>query len=200
MRISLRFIVWSMVSVSALAVLGVLVVTFPQRFPDQMLAIETSVSRFLTEVTLPIKEARLALLPPDTSILMPVFGARVGSVADTWAAPRDGGGRTHEGQDIFAARGTPVFSGTEGYVRRIRSTEIGGNNILITGKGGRRYYYAHLDRFADGLIVGEWVTTDTVLGYVGNTGNAVTTPPHLHFGMYERRTALNPLPLLTDRE
>jgi len=200
MRVSARTAVWSLVGIMAILTTLVLLVTFPRNFPDQMLGIEEAVFDFLTEITLPIKEARLGLLPADTVILMPVYGMRASSVSDTWGSPRDGGERSHEGQDIFAPRGTPVFSGTNGYVRRIRSTSIGGNNILITGAGGRRYYYAHLHRFAEGLAVGQWVTTDTVIGFVGNSGNAETTPPHLHFGMYERRQALNPLPLLTDRE
>jgi murein DD-endopeptidase MepM/ murein hydrolase activator NlpD len=67
------------------------------------------------------------------------------------------------------------------------------------GAGGRSYYYAHLDSYAQGISVGNWVTTETVLGYVGTTGNAQGTPPHLHFGVYTSTGAINPLPLLKDR-
>ncbi|MFN2491724.1 MAG: M23 family metallopeptidase [Pyrinomonadaceae bacterium] len=70
----------------------------------------------------------------------------------------------------------------------------------MIGTGGRVYYYAHLERYAPQLAEGNYVTTRTVLGYVGSTGNAVGTPPHLHFGVYEStRGAMDPLPLLNDR-
>jgi murein DD-endopeptidase MepM/ murein hydrolase activator NlpD len=67
------------------------------------------------------------------------------------------------------------------------------------GAGGRVYYYAHLDAYAPGIKEGDYVTTKSVLGYVGTTGNAAGTPPHLHFGVYATGGAINPLPLLTDR-
>ncbi|MDQ2855662.1 MAG: M23 family metallopeptidase, partial [Acidobacteriota bacterium] len=66
--------------------------------------------------------------------------------------------------------------------------------------GGRVYYYAHLDCYARNLNEGDYVTTRTILGYVGTTGNAAGTPPHLHFGVYAPSGgAINPLPLLSDR-
>ncbi len=129
---------------------------------------------------------------------MPVEEVPVRRVADTWAAARSGG-RKHEGQDIFAKRGTPVRSATNGIVVRLGHGGLGGNSVSVLGAGGRVYYYAHLARFEDGLHTGEEVTTATILGYVGNTGNARTTPPHLHFGVYARGGAIDPLPLLVDR-
>lgn len=195
---TVRAIVWPTVLVMACVACATFLLMFPQNYPDKMLLVEEEIRTFLDNVTSPIKRARLSLQEPDTEIFMPVYGELVRQVGDTWQAPRDGV-RTHDGQDIFADRGTPVFSGTNGYVRRVRDTELGGLNVLVTGAGGRRYYYAHLDKIADGIHAGLWVTPDTVLGFVGNTGNAVTTPPHLHFGVYEGRNALNPLPLLVDR-
>ena len=141
---------------------------------------------------------------PDRGLNMPVYGVRVRYVADTFGAPRPGG-RSHEGQDIFARRGTPVYSATEGYVLRIAVGPIGGMQIYVLGSGGRRYYYAHLDRFNPNLEEGQRVTPETVLGYVGNSGIARSTPPHLHFGIYEGSRlncdyrTLNPLPLMKDR-
>jgi len=129
---------------------------------------------------------------------MPVQGAQVRHVADTWRAPRVGG-RSHAGQDIFARRGTPVRSVTEGIVVHIDETERGGKTVWVLGGGGRRYYYAHFDRYAVDIQVGAPVTVETVLGYVGNTGNARTTPPHLHLGIFALEGALDPLPLLRDR-
>lgn len=163
---------------------------------------EESGRRARYRVVLP---AYLAAVPsePDPQIIMPVEGVRVAQVADTWGAAR-GGGRRHEGQDIFAPEGTPVRSATHGFVYRIGPARLGGNVVTVVGAGGRRYYYAHLSRFAD-IREGQAVTPDTVLGYVGSTGNAAGTPPHLHFGVYEGREhpcswdALDPLPLLVDR-
>lgn len=196
--LSARAIVWPLVLVCALAASAVFVARFPANYPEKALAIGDAAVRIIEKVTIPIRMARLALQEPDAQVRMPVHGAKVASVADTWGSAR-GGDRSHEGQDIFAAKGTPVFSGTRGYVRRIDVTDLGGNVVFVTGAGGRRYYYAHLDKIAEGLRVGQDVTTDTVLGFVGNTGNAATTPPHLHFGVYEMRKAINPLPLLVDR-
>ncbi|MER3483466.1 MAG: M23 family peptidase [Meiothermus sp.] len=147
--------------------------------------------------------ARLMALPPDAKLLMPVRGVRVNQIANTFGAPRDGS-RTHEGQDIFAPKGTPVYSATQGFVWRIGYGELGGNYVFVMGPGGRRYYYAHLDRYAKDLQEGDAVTTGTLLGYVGNTGNARTTPAHLHFGVYGNRWSadervINPLPLLVNR-
>lgn len=140
---------------------------------------------------------------PDLLLLQPIAGVRVSDITDTWGAPR-GGGRLHEGQDIFAPRGTPVYAAVPGYIYRIDISDLGGNVVWVAGAGGRRYYYAHLEDWAD-IYEGQFVTPDTVLGYVGTSGNAAMTPPHLHFGVYSgsRRTcdrvAYDPLPMLADR-
>ena len=140
----------------------------------------------------------LLFAAPDQKIEMPLLHIRVRQIANTWHAARDGR-RKHEGQDIFAPKGTPVYSATDGMVIRVGDAGIGGNAVSVLGRGGRVYYYAHLSAFAPGLAVGQLVTPDTLLGRVGNTGNARTTPPHLHFGVYTLEGAINPLPLLSDR-
>lgn len=150
------------------------------------------------KASLPYRVLRLQSEPPDTALLMPVQGSTVGRVANTWHAGRSGH-RLHEGQDIFAPRGTPVRSATDGLVWRIGPNSLGGNTVLVLGSGGRAYYYAHLSRYAEQLQIGDFVHAGTLLGYVGNTGNARTTPPHLHFGVYGATGAVNPLPLLVDR-
>ena len=142
--------------------------------------------------------ARLYTQEPDSRIAMPLEDVSKKAVANTWHAPR-GTGRLHEGQDIFAPRGTPILSATNGFVYKIGENNLGGQTVSVIGSGGRVYYYAHLDRYAPGLEVGDRVSTRTVLGYVGTTGNAQGTPPHLHFGVYTFNGAINPLPLLTDR-
>src|SRR5256886_13500327 len=135
---------------------------------------------------------------PDLQLEMPVQGVTKSQIADTWHVPREGD-RLHEGQDIFAKRGTPILSATDGYIVRIGENQLGGQTVSVLGAGGRIYYYAHLDSYAPNIATGDHVTTQTVLGYVGNTGNAAGGPTHLHFGVYAREGALNPLPLLTDR-
>ena len=140
---------------------------------------------------------RMQFAEPDTALLMPVAGVPVNRVANTWKAPRPGG-RRHEGQDIFGKRGTPVVSATDGIVVRVGVNSLGGNVVSVMGNGRRIYYYAHLDRFAEGLAAGDEVAAGDTIGYVGNTGNARTTPPHLHFGVYTATGAVNPLPLLVD--
>lgn len=144
------------------------------------------------------KIALLSVKAPDEKLLMPVRGITRRQIADTFGAAR-AEGRSHGGQDIFAKRGTPVFSATEGVVLRVGENNLGGKVVFVYGAGGRRYYYAHLDDFAPELKAGDAVTTGTLLGFVGTTGNARNTPPHLHFGVYEAGGAINPLPLLTDR-
>ena len=142
--------------------------------------------------------ARLYTQEPDRKIAMPFTDVTKRQIADTWGAPR-GTGRRHEGQDIFAPKGTPILSATNGYVYKIGENNLGGQTVSVISAGGRVYYYAHLDAYAPGLEVGDPVTTRTVLGFVGTTGNAQGTPPHLHFGVYTMSGAINPLPLLTDR-
>lgn len=142
--------------------------------------------------------ARLYTQEPDSRIAMPFQAVTKRQIADTWGAPR-GEGRHHEGQDIFAPKGTPILSATNGYIYKIGENNLGGQTVSVIGSGGRVYYYAHLDSYAPNLEVGDRVSTRTVLGYVGTTGNAQGTPPHLHFGVYTFTGAINPLPLLRDR-
>ena len=130
---------------------------------------------------------------------MPVDGIRVSQIGDTWGAPRSGG-RRHQGQDIFAERGTPVRSVASGFVTSLNGSSLGGTVVWVTGAGARRYYYAHLDSLAADLKVSDRVELDTVLGYVGTSGNAAGTPPHLHFGVYTASGAIDPLPLFADRD
>jgi murein DD-endopeptidase MepM/ murein hydrolase activator NlpD len=152
----------------------------------------------LQPLLLPYRLARLQIEPPDQALPVPVRGVRPRQIADTWGAPRFGD-RRHRGQDIFAPKGTPVVSATRGVVTRVGENRLGGNTVSVFGPGGRRYYYAHLDRYAAGLRAGDVVSPGTVLGYVGNTGNARGTPPHLHFGVYGPGGPLDPLPLISEK-
>ena len=154
-------------------------------------AAERVAGKFATRVLFAVHVAQLYTADPDKKLAMPVKDVSTKQMANTWHAPRDGD-RLHEGQDIFAPQGTPVLSATAGYVANIGQNTLGGQTVSVIGAGGRVYYYAHLDAYAPHLAEGDHVTTQTVLGYVCNTGNAAGTPPHLHFGVYQTGGAVNP--------
>ena len=138
---------------------------------------------------------RLSRLPTPTTLPVPVEGVQASRIADTWGAARSGG-RGHQGVDIFAKRGTPVHSATRGVVSSVNDYGIGGKHVWVIGPGGERHYYAHLDNFAPGIARFDLVEPGSVLGFVGDTGNARGTPPHLHYGIYSISGAYNPWPLL----
>ena len=120
---------------------------------------------------------------------------------DTYGAAR-AGGRSHEGVDIIAPQGKPVYAVTSGTIWRMSylgggSNTLGGNSVhLKAGDGtGTYYYYAHLVAFADGITKGATVTAGQLLGFVGMTGNA--SGPHLHFEIHPNGgTSVNPYPAL----
>lgn len=139
----------------------------------------------------------ISLLTQETPPKLPVPVEQVASkdLEDTWGAPRSGN-RRHEGIDIFAPLGRPVLSTTNGIVFKVGEDNLGGHVVSVLGPGWGWHYYAHLDRFGD-IKPGSMVQQGTVLGYVGNTGNASGTPYHLHYGVYRfLGGAQNPYPLL----
>jgi murein DD-endopeptidase MepM/ murein hydrolase activator NlpD len=138
---------------------------------------------------------RLYAMPAPSRLSMPVEGVKPKALADTWHAAR-APARQHEGIDIFAKTGTPVLASTEGILLRRGENALGGNVVWVLGPAGHQHYYAHLDRFS-GLAVGTRVQPGMVLGYVGKTGNARTTPAHLHYGIYTSQGPINPYPLIT---
>ncbi len=117
-------------------------------------------------------------------LLNPVKGASNKSIGSFYGDPRDGGKRKHEGIDIFAPKGTLVIAPTDGVVARVGSSTLGGKTVWMNDvKRGHSYYFAHLD--SQMIKAGAKVKQGDVLGTVGNTGNARTTPSHLHFGVYQ---------------
>lgn len=138
--------------------------------------------------------ARLVAMDAPATLPVPVEGVGARALADTWGGAR-GQGRKHEGIDIFARRGTAVRASTEGIVTQVGSNKLGGLVVWVLGPGGQRHYYAHLERYAD-VEPGMRIEAGRVLGYVGDTGNAKGTPPHLHYGVYQSSGAINPYPLL----
>lgn len=122
------------------------------------------------------------------------------AIQSGWGARRDGGRRSHEGVDIFAPRGTPVVAATEGVVTSTANKGLGGKQVWLRDRDRRNsLYYAHLDSII--AEEGMRVKPGDTLGLVGNTGNARTTPPHLHFGVYKGyRGAINPFPFVFQTE
>lgn len=119
---------------------------------------------------------------------------------DTWGAPRMPGtaqAHWHEGTDVFAAAGTPLVAVEAGVVTTVGSVGLGGLRIWLTGQSGTRFYYAHLQSVAPGIEPGTTVSAGQLVGTVGNTGNAATTPSHLHFEVHpDGGDAVDPYPLL----
>lgn len=130
-------------------------------------------------------------LPTDNSLPNPLPNRHL---TDTWGGARSEG-RRHEGIDIFAKRGTPIHATTQGIVGKVGLDRLGGNVVVIIGPGGAGHYYAHLEDFAD-IEEGDWVNAGDIIGYVGDSGNAKGTPPHVHYGVYINGKAVNPYPLL----
>ncbi len=131
--------------------------------------------------------------------VFPVSGGGNKNIQGFWADPRDTGSRSHEGVDIFADRGTPVIAITDGIIESAGERGLGGKQIWLRDElFGKRIYYAHLDKIA--VSEGEKVRIGDTLGFVGNTGNAKDLPPHLHFGIYKSKGAVNPLSFIKKTE
>ena len=134
----------------------------------------------------------------EPSLAFPVDGHDAGDIRSAFGVDRDGGRRVHHGVDIFAPRGTPVLAAAEGLAEP-RLNRLGGNVVWQRVPGLGSIYYAHLDSQA--VVGGTVVRPGDTIGFVGNTGNAVTTPPHLHFGIYARPGGpVDPFPFIYEPE
>lgn len=134
-------------------------------------------------------------LTTGPSLNFPVKAGRASQIQSLFGVGRDGNTRRHEGIDIFAPFRTPVIAVSNGRVTRVNENNLGGKVVWFRPEG-KNYtlYYAHLDEqtVSDGQIVRYGDT----LGRMGNTGNAKTTPPHLHFGIYAEAGAIDPYPFV----
>jgi murein DD-endopeptidase MepM/ murein hydrolase activator NlpD len=132
----------------------------------------------------------------------PVPAADPRALRDDFGDPRTG--HAHEALDILAPRGAPVVAVDDGVVQKLFTSVRGGLTVYhFDPEGTYSYYYAHLDRYADGLHEGQELRKGDVIGYVGTTGNAPPQTPHLHFGIFKlspekqwwKGAALNPYPV-----
>jgi murein DD-endopeptidase MepM/ murein hydrolase activator NlpD len=131
------------------------------------------------------------------SLTFPVAGRDAAAVRSFFRDPRDAGRREHHGVDIFAPRDTPVVAASDGFVSSVGTNRLGGNVVWVWDPARRQsQYYAHLSRQA--VRTGERLRAGDLVGYVGNTGNARGTPPHLHFGIYAfQEGPIDPLPFVS---
>lgn len=145
--------------------------------------------------------------PAASALQIPVEGIAAEQLQDSFADGR-GGTRVHEAIDILAPAGTPVLAAADGRIVKLFTSVPGGLTIYQFDRGETlAYYYAHLQRYADGLAEGQEVRRGDVIGHVGSSGNADPASPHLHFAIFMlgpekhwwQGTAINPYPLLTSR-
>ncbi len=131
----------------------------------------------------------------EPSLAFPVDLRHNPRVQSYWGADRDGGARRHEGIDIFASKGTPAIAIAEGRVSRVNENVLGGKVVFMRPGGSNvSIYYAHLD--SQLVREGQRVEIGDTIGLIGNTGNARTTPPHLHLGIYAAGGAIDPFPFV----
>ena len=141
------------------------------------------------------------------SLQVPVQAVDASKLTDNYLQSREAGARTHEALDIPAPLGTPVVAVEDGRIAKLFLSKPGGITVYQFDPHSEfAYYYAHLDRYADGLKEGATVKRGDVIGYVGTTGNASGGAPHLHFAVFRlgpehqwwRGTPLNPYLLWRD--
>ena len=144
-----------------------------------------------------------AMTSEEPRLIIPVQGADASKILDTFADTR-GAGR-HEAVDIMAPRGTPVLAAADGAVVKLFQSRRGGTTIYqFDPTSTWCYYYAHLDHYAEGIVAGAMLRQGQVIGYVGSTGDAAPTAPHLHFTIFRlgpekhwwQGTAIDPYPIL----
>ena len=119
------------------------------------------------------------------ALAIPVRSVAASELTDTYSQTRGRGVRPHEALDIAAPRGTPVVAVEDGRITKLFLSKPGGLTVYLFDRSSEfAYYYAHLDRYAEGLKEGAAVRRGEVIGYVGSTGNAASDAPHLHFAVF----------------
>jgi peptidoglycan LD-endopeptidase LytH len=156
----------------------------------------------------PVEIAQQVVVGP-AGLALPVVGVKPDQLVDTFAAAR-AAGRRHDAIDIMAAEGTPVIAAADGTIEKLFFSN-GGGGITIYERASDpkwQYYYAHLQRYAPGLAEGQQVKRGQVIAFVGHTGDASPSGPHLHFALNQiapgqrwwQGTPINPYPLLAGKK
>lgn len=135
----------------------------------------------------------------NPKLAFPVKNGSNKDIQSHWGVARDGGSRKHEGIDIFNKKGTPILAVEDGTIARVETTNLGGKVVWQRlGTFGQSIYYAHLDSQA--VSAGQNIKKGDIVGFMGNTGNAKTTPTHLHFGIYTGSEAIDPILYILKRD
>ena len=185
--------------------------------PPTALPAAPDVPTDLTEADLPIRPAAsevpaISKVDGVTStaavkLMIPVEGIKPADISDNYNQPR-GSDRTHEALDIMAPKGTKVYATADGKVAKLFNSKQGGLTVYqFDPTETYAYYYAHLDRYADGIKEGDVLKRGDLVGYVGVTGNSDPNAPHLHFAVFEltaekqwwKGTPVNPYPMMGDQ-
>lgn len=181
----------------------------PELVKDLASAPQTTPAVLPTELPTPFPEPSAASSPlpqagQSGGLIIPVQGIRPADLLDTFSDARSDG-RSHDAIDIMAPGGTPVLAAANGEIVKFWDSEAGGTTIYQISDDKRYFfYYAHLQRRADGISEKQWVHQGTVIGYVGDTGNAGPGNYHLHFSItqvidparYWEGPEINPYPVL----
>jgi len=125
----------------------------------------------------------VSAVPTSQGYVFPVVGGTSSDFSADYGNPRADTG-WHHGTDIFAASGTPLVAVADGTLSKVGVNHLGGNRLWLADDRGTAYYYAHLSAYAPGMTDGVRVRAGQVIGFVGNTGDAISTPPHLHFEIH----------------
>ncbi|NHZ79891.1 peptidoglycan DD-metalloendopeptidase family protein [Massilia sp. CCM 8695] len=159
----------------------------------------------MSEVALPAANgASAAAVPAGAKLMVPVEGVKLASLRDNFDQPR-GADRHHEALDIMAPKGTKVLAVSDGKLVKLFNSKPGGLTVYQFDPSEKyAYYYAHLDRYAEGVKEGMDLKRGDLVGYVGVTGNSDPNAPHLHFAVVEltaekkwwKGTPINPFPLM----
>lgn len=139
----------------------------------------------------------LGTFMPSTFPIPVLFGVAPSDLSPNFGDPRDNGTRTHQGEDIMADKDTPIVSPVAGVVLRNETGVSEGNAVYVAAPGGYTLVYMHLDKFAEGVTSGTVLSPGSLIGYVGNTGDASGGATHLHLEVHDATgTAIDPMPFL----
>jgi peptidoglycan LD-endopeptidase LytH len=179
---------------------------------DTLVGIAADTTQSIPAAVRPISPADTATKTATTNeltdlagkLIIPVQGVAASQLRDSYTSARQG--HVHEALDIMSARGTPVLSATDGRLIKLHGSVAGGNMIYAADASDQFILmYGHLDRYADGISEKMLLKRGQIIGYVGSTGNAPETAPHLHFAIARGHPSIawwkgepvNPYPLLT---
>jgi len=206
------------VVIAGATVAGATVAGVPAQTGQAALPASPVVPTDLSEADLPLRppqpfpvpdvDANPASAPVATGgkLTIPVDGMKYAQLSDNFDQPR-GKERHHEALDIMAPKGTKVVAVADGKVVKLFNSKPGGLTVYQFDPNDKlAYYYAHLDKYADGIKEGQTVKRGDLIGYVGVTGNSSPTAPHLHFAVFEltpekqwwKGTPVNPYPMMAD--